>query len=109
MAGENIITVTKDNFEQEVLNSQLPVLVDFWASCCGPCRAVAPIMEQLAEEYAGKATIAKINVDDEGELAAKFRVLSIPTVMLFKGSQVVEKIIGARSRDEFSGLIKKNL
>ncbi len=109
MAGENIITVTKDNFEQEVMNSQLPVLVDFWASWCGPCRAVAPIMEQLAEEYAGKAVIAKVNVDDEGELAAKFRVLSIPTVMLFKGSQVVEKIIGARSKDEFSGLIKKNL
>lgn len=109
MASENIKTITKDNFEQEVLNSQVPVLVDFWAAWCGPCRAVAPIMEQLAAEYAGKASVAKVDVDQEGELAAKFRVLSIPTVMLFKGGQVVEKIIGARSREEFSGLIKKNL
>ncbi|OGO80156.1 MAG: thioredoxin [Clostridiales bacterium GWC2_40_7] len=109
MASENIKTITKDNFEQEVLNSQVPVLVDFWAAWCGPCRAVAPIMEQLAVEYAGKASVAKVDVDQEGELAAKFRVLSIPTVMLFKGGQVVEKIIGARSKEEFSGLIKKNL
>jgi len=109
MASENIKTITKDNFEQEVLNSQVPVLVDFWAAWCGPCRAVAPIMEQLAAEYAGKASVAKVDVDQEGELAAKFRVLSIPTVMLFKGGQVVEKIIGARSKEEFSGLIKKNL
>ncbi|NJD03105.1 MAG: thioredoxin [Ruminiclostridium sp.] len=109
MAGENIITVTKDNFQQEVLSSQAPVLVDFWASWCGPCRAVAPFMEQLADEYSGKLTVAKVNVDEESELAAKFRVLSIPTVMLFKGGQVVEKIIGARSKEEFSGLVKKNL
>lgn len=109
MAGENIITVTKDNFDQEVLKSEQPVLVDFWASWCGPCRAVAPLMEQLAEEFEGKAKVAKVNVDDEGELAGKFRVLSIPTVMLFKGGQMVEKIIGARSKEEFAGLIKKNL
>lgn len=109
MAGENIITVTKDNFENEVLNSNVPVLVDFWAAWCGPCRAVAPIMEQLGTEFEGKAKIAKVNVDDENELAAKFRVLSIPTVMLFKGGQMVEKIIGARSKEEFAGLIKNNL
>ncbi len=109
MSSGNIITATKDNFEQEVLNSQIPVLVDFWASWCGPCRAVAPIMEQLADEYAGKAIVAKVNVDEESELAGKFRVLSIPTVMLFKGGEMVEKIIGARSKEEFSGLIKKNL
>ncbi len=109
MAGENIITVTKDNFEQVVVNSEIPVLLDFWASWCGPCRAVSPLMEQLADEYKGKAAVGKVNVDEENELAAKFRVLSIPTVMLFKGGQVVDKIIGARSKDEFSGLIAKNL
>lgn len=109
MAGQNVITVTKDNFEQIVLNSKLPVLVDFWASWCGPCRAVSPLIEQLAEEFADKAYIAKVNVDDEGELAAKFRVLSIPTVMLFKNGQMIEKIIGARAKEEFAALIKKNL
>jgi len=109
MANENIITVTKDNFEEVVINSDKPVLVDFWAAWCGPCRAVTPYMEQLADEYKGKASVAKINVDEEGELAAKFRVLSIPTIMLFKGGQVAEKIIGARSKEEFAGLIDKNL
>lgn len=109
MASEKLITITKDNFEQVVLNSEIPVLVDFWAAWCGPCRTVAPYMEQLSEEYAGKAAVGKVNVDEEGDLAAKFRVMSIPTVMLFKGGQMVEKIIGARSKDEFAGLIKKNL
>lgn len=109
MASDKLITVTKDNFEQVVINSEIPVLVDFWAAWCGPCRTVAPYMEQLSEEYMGKAAVGKVNVDEEGELAAKFRVMSIPTVMLFKGGQVVEKIIGARSKDEFAGLIKKNL
>ena len=109
MASDKLITITKDNFEQVVLNSEIPVLVDFWAAWCGPCRTVAPYMEQLSEEYSGKAVVGKVNVDEEGDLAAKFRVMSIPTVMLFKGGQMVEKIIGARSKDEFAGLIKKNL
>lgn len=109
MASEKIINLTKDNFEQEVLRSEKPVLVDFWASWCGPCRMVAPIMDQLADDYDGKAKVAKVNVDDEGELAAKFRVMSIPTVMLFKEGQVTEKIIGARAKEEFSKLLDKNV
>ncbi len=109
MAGDKIINLTKTNFEQEIAGSDKPMLVDFWASWCGPCRAVAPVMEQLSEEYDGKAKIAKVNVDEEGELAAKFRVMSIPTVILFKNGQLVEKIIGARAKEEFSKMLDRNI
>ena len=109
MASEKIIILTKDNFEQVVQQSDKPVLVDFWASWCGPCRAVAPIIEQLAEEYYDRAGVAKLNVDEEGELAGKFRIMSIPTVMLFKDGQVAEKIIGARSKEDYMKLLDKNL
>lgn len=108
MAGDKIIHLTKDNFE-EVTGSEKPVMVDFWASWCGPCRAVAPVMEQLSEEYDGKAKIAKVNVDEQGELAAQFRVMSIPTVILFKDGQLVEKIIGARAKEEFSKMLDRNI
>lgn len=109
MASEKIIILTKDNFEKEVIQSDMPILIDFWASWCGPCRAVAPIMEELAGEFDGKVKIGKVNVDEEGELAAKFRIMSIPTLMLYKGGQMVEKVIGARSKDEFVQLLNKNL
>lgn len=109
MASDKVITLTKDNFEQEVLKSDKPVLVDFWAQWCGPCRAVAPVMDELAEEFDGRAKIGKINVDEQGELAAKFRIMSIPTVMLFKGGEVVEKVIGARSKEEFSKMLEKSI
>jgi thioredoxin 1 len=101
--------LTKDNFEQEVAQSDKPVLVDFWASWCGPCRAVAPIMEELAVEFDGKAKIGKVNVDEEGDLAAKFRIMSIPTLMIYKDGQMVEKVIGARSKEEFVQLLNKNI
>jgi thioredoxin 1 len=109
MASENIVTLTKDNFEQQVSKSDKPVLVDFWAEWCGPCRMVDPVMDQLAEEFKGKAVVGKINVDDQNELAGRFRVMSIPTIMLFKGGQVVEKMVGARSKAEFSDIITKNM
>lgn len=109
MASEKIVTLTMDNFEQEVVQSGKPVLVDFWASWCGPCRAVAPIMEELAGEFDGKAKIGKVNVDEQGDLAAKFRIMSIPTLMLYKDGQMVEKVIGARSKDDFVQLLNKNL
>lgn len=109
MANENVIVINKNNFEEEVLKSDKAVLVDFWAPWCGPCRAVGPIVDELANEYVGKAKISKLNVDDEGELAAKFRVMSIPTIMIFKDGEIVEKVIGARSKEELTSLINKHI
>ncbi|HEX2946364.1 MAG TPA: thioredoxin [Clostridia bacterium] len=108
MAGDRIVVLTKNNFDQYV-NSDKPIMVDFWASWCGPCRAVAPVMEELAEEYEGKAVIGKVNVDEESELSAKFRIMSIPTVMLFKGGQAADKIVGARPKSDFEQLLNKNI
>lgn len=109
MASEKIVVLTKENFDQEVLQSDKPVLVDFWAQWCGPCRAVSPIMDELAGDYDGKAKVAKLNVDEQREVAEKFRIMSIPTVMVFKDGQMVEKLIGARSKSEYAGLIDKHL
>lgn len=109
MASNKIVELTKNNFEQIVTSSDKPVLVDFWATWCGPCRAVAPVMEQLADEYEGKAVIGKVNVDDENEISAKFRIMSIPTIMLFKGGQIVDKIVGSRPKADFENLLNKNI
>ncbi len=109
MADDNILTITSNNYDQEIAKSDIPVMVDFWAQWCGPCRAVAPIMEELAAEYKGKAKVGKINVDEQAELASKFRIMSIPTVMLFKNGEPVEKVIGARSKKDFSALIDKHV
>lgn len=89
------ITFTDDNFETEVLKSDKPVLVDFWAVWCGPCKMIAPIVEELAGEYEGKAKVGKLDVDNNQESAIKYGVRSIPTVLIFKGGKVVETIIGA--------------
>lgn len=109
MASALIVKLTKDNYEQEVIKSDIPVIVDFWAQWCGPCRTVAPIMDELAEKYNGKVKIGKVNVDEESEVAAKYRIMSIPTIMVFKGGQIAEKVIGARSKDEFEKMIDKSL
>jgi thioredoxin 1 len=109
MADKKVTELTKNNFEQLVTESDKPVLVDFWAAWCGPCRTITPIMEELAEEYEGKAVIAKVNVDDENELSARFRIMSIPTVMLFKDGQVVDKIVGARPKSDFVKILDKNI
>lgn len=109
MASEKVLILTKENFDEEVLKSDKPVLVDFWAQWCGPCRAVAPIIDELANEFEGKAKIGKVNVDDQGELAEKFRIMSIPTVMLYKDGQMIDKVIGARSKAEFTQLLNKNV
>lgn len=89
------ITITDDNFENEVLNSNLPVLIDFWAVWCGPCKIIAPVVEQLADEYKGKLKVGKLDVDSNQEASIKYGVRSIPTLLLFKNGQVKETIIGA--------------
>ena len=103
------IPVSQNNFEQEVLKSTTPVLVDFWAEWCGPCRAIAPVLEELAGELKGKIKIAKVNVDDEQELAAKFNIMSIPTLLLFKNGKIVEQIVGALHKLQLSAKINPHL
>jgi thioredoxin 1 len=107
MATENIIHVNNSNFNQTVENSEVPVLVDFWAPWCGPCRAVAPVLDELARKYNPKIKIGKLNVDEEQNLAAKYRVMSIPTLMLFKNGRVIDKMVGLRSSQELERMLEK--
>jgi thioredoxin 1 len=101
------ITFTDDNFDGEVLKSDLPVVVDFWAAWCGPCRMIAPIIEQLAEEYNGKVKVGKLDVDENQGVAIKYGVRSIPTVLFLKGGQVVDTVIGAVPKSMFVDKLAK--
>ena len=92
------VIISKDNFDREVLQSDIPVLVDFWATWCGPCRMVAPIVAEIAEEMAGKVKVCKVDVDENQELAMKYRVASIPTLIVFKNGQPVTGMVGARPK-----------
>ena len=100
----SVITLTKENFEQEVLRSDKPVLVDFWASWCGPCRIVSPIVDEIAEERSD-IKVGKVNVDEQQMLAAQFSVMSIPTLLVFKNGQVVNQAVGARPKQQILALL----
>ncbi len=100
--AKNVVNVTDQEFEQVVLASETPVLVDFWAPWCGPCRAVAPILEDIAQEYAGKVTVAKVNTDEEQRYAEQFGIVSIPTLIIFKGGQEVDRIVGAGPKSVYT-------
>lgn len=100
MANEHIVEISTANFDQEVKKSQLPVLVDFWAEWCGPCKMIAPILDEIAGEQAGKIKIAKVNVDENQELATRFGIRAIPTLLLFKGGEVKEQIVGMTGKKD---------
>lgn len=102
--SDKIADLNSDTFENAV-NTELPVLVDFWAQWCGPCKAITPILEELAGELDGKLKIAKVDVDQNQELAGKYQVTSIPTLLLFKGGEVSERIVGLRSKDDLKKLV----
>ncbi|MHB1393142.1 MAG: thioredoxin [Clostridia bacterium] len=105
--SKNIQIVNQQNFDNEVLKSDKPVLVDFWAAWCGPCRMVSPVIDQLADEYEGKLKIAKVNVDENPELAGRYDIMSIPSVFLFNNGSKVDGVIGARPKQIFEDMLKK--
>lgn len=102
-----VIKLTSENFEEEVIKSSIPVVVDFWAEWCGPCRMQSPIVDDLAETKQGELKVGKVNVDDEGDLAAKYNIMSIPTLLIFKDGNVVNTAVGLHSKQEILDLIKE--
>lgn len=104
-----LVHVTDRNFEAEVLKSNIPVLVDFWAEWCGPCRMIAPILEEIATDLKGKLKVVKVNVDESQELAGQFNIMSIPTLLVFKKGEPVEQMVGAMSKDQLLAKIEPQL
>lgn len=109
MAGAGVLELTDANFDQEVLQSELPVLVDFWAVWCGPCKAIAPIVDSMAAAYEGKLKVAKVNVDQNGATPSRYNVRAIPALYLFKGGKVVEEMVGFRPQHEIEEKIQRAL
>ena len=109
MAGDNVQTFTDGNFDDTVLKSSEPVLVDFWAEWCGPCKRLNPTVDALATDYAGKVTVGKLNVDENPSVSFKFSIRGIPTLLLFKGGQVVEQVVGLADKDALKKVIDKHV
>lgn len=105
--SEKVLQVTDSSFEADVLKSNIPVLVDFWATWCAPCRAIAPVIEEMAEAYHGKVKVAKLNVDENPAIPGRYGVRGIPTLILFKDGQVVDQVVGAVPKSQVKGLIEK--
>ena len=105
----NAVVVNEESFDKEVLESTIPVLVDFWAAWCGPCRAIAPIVEQIAAEHPGRLKVVKLDVDENGEISIRYGVMNIPTLLLFKGGKVVERIVGAMPKPALMSRIQPHL
>ncbi|WP_303722468.1 thioredoxin [Malonomonas rubra] len=109
MAGDKVLEFTDDNFDAEVLKSSVPVLVDFWATWCAPCKAIAPVIDQLAEEFDAQVKIGKVNVDENPATPAQYGVRGIPTMILFKDGQIVDQLVGAVPKNQLEGLLQKAL
>ncbi|MDK2820150.1 MAG: thioredoxin 1 [Clostridia bacterium] len=109
MAGKNIIELTDSNFEEEVLSSEKPVLVDFWAEWCIPCRMIAPVVDELAKEYGTKVKIAKLDVDKYPKITSSNGIMSIPTLMLYKDGEVVTRLIGYQTKEKLISMIEENI
>ncbi len=109
MASEHTLIATDENFSREVLQSQLPVLVDFWAEWCGPCKALGPLIDQLAQENQGKLKVMKLNVDDNPETPARYGVRGIPTLILVKGGQVVDQLVGSVPKPTLDAFVQRSL
>ena len=107
MATPNILNLTQENFAQEVIQAKTPVLVDFWAEWCGPCKMISPVLDELAEEYSGRVRIGKVNISDHPNLAAEYGVNAVPTLLMFKAGQVTEQIVGAKSKRELKATIDR--
>ncbi len=107
MAGPNIVTLTQENFDAEVLKASSPVLVDFWAEWCGPCKMIGPILDEIADEYSGKVKIGKVNIDQEQALASEYGVRAIPTLLLFHQGQVADQMVGLRSKRDLKSSLDR--
>ena len=109
MESSQVVHLTDDTFDEAIKNASGPVVVDFWAAWCGPCKAIAPSLDQLATEMAGQVTIAKVNVDENGDLSARFGIRNIPTLLIFKDGRLVDQTIGAQPKESLRGMIQRHL